>query len=147
MDSDQATPIQKFLQDLGIPFFEARGEQVLVLGLKRTFKHVDTPDGERDRFDRPSRGLVLVVGPGKWISEKIVVRRADNGQPAEEYGERCYNTTQDLKPGMICFFGKFESSELEIGRQKLYLVDQSRIGGILGESTERLVAELLKQSY
>ena len=108
--------MKPILESLNVRHLIPRGDAVLVLGLKQATRRIASPNLGNDPMDRPSRGLVLGAGPK--------ARESSHPRPDGSID------TEVLIPGMVCYFGKFEGSEIEIGGRMFYLVEAAKVRAV-----------------
>lgn len=131
---DANQKIRLLLDELGVSTIVPRGDNVIVMGLKKAYKRIATPNTGDDPMDRPSRGLILAVGP-----------KAARTEFHTEDGAMCYEL---LYPGMICYFGKFEQAEIEVAGRMFYLVEAAKVKALEAKDyTIEELRELTSASY
>lgn len=68
--------------------------------------------------ERPSRGTVIAVGPGKpndTLTQQVLIEilALDDEKKAEEFRKKVIATTADFKPGDRIMFGRFAGTPVE----------------------------------
>jgi chaperonin GroES len=84
------------------------------------------PDSAKDK---PTEGIVLAIGPGKFETEK--------GEKKEKEKKKKFIPTV-LKPGQKIIYGKYSAREFELDREMIVLVREE---DVLGTVEETRIAE------
>lgn len=111
----------ELLQEMGVANLECLRDEMLIVGLKQSFANLATPAGEGGPMDHPTKGVVLLCGPG-CIDE------------LEEGPEVVH-----VEPGMIVFFPKFSAVEIQVSNRRLFVV---KLGDV--KARQRVTAEQLQ---
>ena len=80
------------------------------------------PDSAKDK---PTEGIVLAIGPGKFETEK--------GEKKEKEKEKKFIPTV-LKPGQRIIYGKYSAREFELDREMIVLVREEDVLGTVEET-------------
>jgi chaperonin GroES len=80
------------------------------------------PDSAKDK---PTEGIVLAIGPGKFKTEK--------GEEKEKEKEKKFIPTV-LKPGQRIIYGKYSAREFELDREMMVLVREEDVLGTVEET-------------
>lgn len=80
------------------------------------------PDSAKDK---PTEGVVLAIGPGKFETEK--------GEKKEKGKKKKFVPTV-LKPGQRIIYGKYSAREFEFDRDTIVLVREEDVLGIVEET-------------
>ncbi len=80
------------------------------------------PDSAKDK---PTEGIVLAIGPGKFKAEK-------DGKKEKEKEKKFVPT--ELKPGQRIMYGKYSAREFELDREMVVLVREEDVLGIIEET-------------
>lgn len=80
------------------------------------------PDSAKDK---PTEGIVLAIGPGKFETEK--------GEKKEKEKEKKFVPTV-LKPGQRIIYGKYSAREFELDREMIVLVREEDVFGTVEET-------------
>jgi chaperonin GroES len=92
---------------------------------ERTAGGIIIPDAAKDK---PTRGVVLAVGPGKFKSD--VEEKGDEGKKEKKF------IPTELKPGQRILYGKYSAREFEIDGEEITLVREEDVLGIIGDGQE-----------
>ena len=80
------------------------------------------PDSAKDK---PTEGIVLAIGPGKFETEK--------SEKKEKEKEKKFIPTV-LKPGQRIIYGKYSAREFELDREMIVLVREEDVLGTVEET-------------
>jgi len=80
------------------------------------------PDSAKDK---PTEGIVLAIGPGKFETEK--------SEKKEKEKEKKFIPTV-LKPGQKIIYGKYSAREFELDREMIVLVREEDVLGTVEET-------------
>lgn len=79
--------------------------------------------------EKPQRGEVLAVGPGKiWPAIEI---SHGTGQTGCAHGHSRIELPPSVKPGDVVLFGKYTGTEIEIEREKYVVIKEEDVLGVL----------------
>lgn len=97
-DTTAEDVVKHLLEECGITS-ECMRDEILILGIKQSFRNLATPATEDNPMDHPTMGIALLCG----------------------------HAVTEIRSGMLCYFAKFGGQEVNINGKRFFVVKESDV--------------------